>query len=46
MRIRELQLDPQVVTLLEGEGLDSLYPPQEDAIKAGVLDGKIGRAHV
>ncbi|TMI49295.1 DEAD/DEAH box helicase [Candidatus Bathyarchaeota archaeon] len=40
MRIRELQLDPQVVTLLEGEGLDSLYPPQEDAIKAGVLDGK------
>ncbi len=40
MRIRELQLDPQVVTLLEGEGLDQLYPPQEDAIKAGVLDGK------
>ncbi len=40
MRIRELPLDPQVVTLLEGEGLDQLYPPQEDAIKAGVLDGK------
>ncbi len=40
MRIRELLLDPQVITLLEGEGLDQLYPPQEDAIKAGVLDGK------
>ncbi len=40
MRIRELQLDPQVVTLLENEGLDQFYPPQEDAIKAGVLDGK------
>src|SRR5438445_100304 len=40
VRIRELQLDPQVVTLLENEGLDQLYPPQEDAIKAGVLDGK------
>ncbi len=40
MRIRELPLDPQVVTQLESESLDQLYPPQEDAIKAGVLDGK------
>jgi len=40
VRIRELPLDPQVVTLLENEGLDQLYPPQEDAIRAGVLDGK------
>src|SRR6266849_2325318 len=40
MRIRELLIDPQVVQLLEGEGLDQLYPPQEDAVKAGVLDGK------
>jgi helicase len=40
VRIRELSLDPQVITLLEGEGLDQLYPPQEDAIKAGVLEGK------
>ena len=40
MRIRELPLDPQVVAQLEGEGLDQLYPPQEDAVKAGVLDGK------
>src|SRR3989454_9056262 len=40
MRLRELSLDPQVVQLLEGEGLDQLYPPQEDAIEAGVLEGK------
>jgi len=40
VRIRELPLDPQVVTLLENEGLDQLYPPQEDAIKSGVLEGK------
>ncbi len=40
MRIRELPLDSQVIQLLESEGLDRLYPPQEDAINAGVLDGK------
>ncbi len=40
MRIRELPVDPQVIDLLEQEGLDQLYPPQEDAIQAGVLDGK------
>jgi helicase len=40
MRLRELSLDPQVVQQLEGEGLDQLYPPQGDAIRAGVLEGK------
>src|SRR5437764_4793078 len=40
MRLRDLSLDPQGVQLLEGEGRDQLYPPQEDAIEAGVLDGK------
>ncbi|HEX4920997.1 MAG TPA: DEAD/DEAH box helicase, partial [Candidatus Bathyarchaeia archaeon] len=40
MRIRELPIDQQVVVQLEGEGLDQLYPPQEDAIRAGVLEGK------
>jgi helicase len=40
MRLRDLPLDQQVVQQLEGEGLDQLYPPQEDAIRAGVLDGK------
>lgn len=40
MRLRELSLDPQVIEQLEGEGLDQLYPPQEDAVLAGVLEGK------
>ena len=40
MRIRELPIDSRVIALLEQEGLDQLYPPQEDAIHAGVLDGK------
>src|SRR6266581_4862333 len=40
MRIRELTIEPQVVQLLETEGLDQLYPPQEHAIQEGVLDGK------
>ena len=40
MRIRELPIDPQVVQLLEGEGLDQLYPPQEHAVQEGVLEGK------
>ena len=40
MRIRELPIDQQVVAQLESEGLDQLYPPQEDAIRAGVLEGK------
>ena len=40
MRLRDLSIDSQVVHLLEEEGLDQLYPPQEDAVKAGVLDGK------
>jgi len=40
VRIRDLPLDQQVIQLLEGEGLDQLYPPQEDAVQAGVLDGK------
>lgn len=40
MRIRDLPLQPQVLELIQKEGLDQLYPPQEDAINAGVLDGK------
>ncbi len=40
MRIRDLPIDQQVIQLLEEDGLDQLYPPQEDAVKAGVLEGK------
>jgi len=40
MNIDELQLDPSIINFLKSEGYRNLYPPQEDAVKAGVLDGK------
>ena len=40
MRIDELQLDPSTINFLKSEGYTKLYPPQNDAIKAGVLNGK------
>jgi len=40
MRIDELQLDPNTINFLKSEGYTELYPPQKDAVKAGVLDGK------
>jgi len=40
VKISELPIDRQVVELLAKEGLDELYPPQQHAIEAGVLEGK------
>ncbi len=40
MKIIDLPIDKQVIELLTKEGLDELYPPQQHAIEAGVLDGK------
>jgi helicase len=40
MKIDELPLDPNIINFLKSQGYTELYPPQEDAIKAGVLDGK------
>ena len=39
MQITELQVPEQVRELILRSGITSLYPPQEDAIKAGVLEG-------
>ena len=39
MNIDELQLDPNTINFLKSQGYTKLYPPQEDAVKAGVLDG-------
>src|SRR5436853_7798391 len=36
----DLDIDKPVIELLTKEGLDELYPPQQHAIEAGVLDGK------
>jgi len=40
VNIQELGIPSGVKTLLEGQGLSTLYPPQEEAIKTGVLEGK------
>ena len=40
MNIAELPFEPNTINFLKSEGYTKLYPPQEDAVKAGVLDGK------
>ena len=40
MKIRELALPESVKSILNKEGYVDLYPPQEEAIKKGVLEGK------
>ena len=40
MRLSDLPLPPGVKELLEENGLTELWPPQEDAIKLGVLEGQ------
>jgi len=40
MNIADLPLDPNTINFLKSEGYTELYPPQNDAVKAGVLDGK------
>lgn len=40
MRVEELQISDQAKRILSENGYDTLYPPQVDAINAGVLIGK------
>jgi len=40
MNIDELPLAPNIINFLKSEGYTELYPPQKDAVKARVLDGK------
>ena len=40
MDIQELPIPSEAKKLHQAQGLSTLYPPQEDAIKAGVLEGK------
>jgi helicase len=40
MRIEELPIPDSVKAVLTKAGYDTLYPPQEDTIKGGALDGK------
>ncbi|MGQ0795626.1 MAG: DEAD/DEAH box helicase [Nitrosopumilaceae archaeon] len=40
MKISELKLPKPAIEFLEKMGYGELYPPQEDSVKAGILDGK------
>ncbi|HUK50118.1 MAG TPA: DEAD/DEAH box helicase [Terriglobales bacterium] len=40
MRVDELPIPDSVKAVVAKAGYDTLYPPQEEAIRAGVLDGK------
>jgi len=40
LRVDELPIPDSVKAVVAKAGYDMLYPPQEDAIRAGVLDGK------
>ena len=40
MKIAELPIPPPVKDILESRGICQLFPPQEDTIKAGVLEGQ------
>ena len=44
MRIDEIPINRKVISLLESIGFSKLFPPQEDALKTDVLNGKnLGR---
>ena len=40
MRITELPIPSPVKEVLKGLGIEKLFPPQEDCIRAGVLEGR------
>ena len=40
MKLSSLAIPSELSTLLESQGYSDLYPPQEEAIKAGVLEGQ------
>ncbi len=40
MRVDELPIDEQVKAILREQGIVELFPPQEEAIRSGVLDGR------
>ncbi|MEM3383033.1 MAG: DEAD/DEAH box helicase [Nitrososphaerales archaeon] len=40
MRIKDLPIPEKLIRLIESLGYFNLYPPQEEAVKAGVLEGQ------
>ena len=40
MKIEQLDLPKPAINFLESQGFKKLYPPQEDCVKSGLLEGK------
>ena len=40
MKVDELQVDERVKKVIKDRGIEELYPPQAEALKSGVLEGK------
>jgi helicase len=40
MKLEKLDLPPPIIEFLKSEGINQLYPPQIDSVKAGLLEGK------
>ncbi|RLF15553.1 MAG: extensin [Thermoprotei archaeon] len=40
MRIDELPLPSKAISMFKKRGIETLYPPQEEAVKQGLLDGR------
>ncbi len=40
MKVRDLEIPDDIVAHLNSNGIETLYPPQRMAVKAGLMDGK------
>ena len=40
MKVDELPVDGRIKRVIKGRGIEELYPPQAEALKTGVLEGK------
>ena len=40
MKVDELPVDERIKRIIKERGIEELYPPQEEALKSGVLEGK------
>ncbi len=40
MKVDEISLNERVIQVLRNSGISELFPPQEEALKTGVLDGR------
>ena len=40
MKVEEIKVPEELIEYFKGKGIAELYPPQEQAILAGLLDGR------